>query len=701
MSGSARRLRPGRPEPLGATPDAGGVNFALFSRGADRVDLCLFDPVTGAETAQLPLPEFDGGVWHGYLPGTGPGLRYGYRVHGPFAPRRGQRFNPSKLLLDPYARAWTGGFSHDARTLLDPADPDADLLPDIRDSAPAVPKCVVVAESGPAEVPRPGTPWTETVIFEAHAKALTKRHPGVPPARRGTFLGLTSPAILDHLVGLGVTAVELLPLQAFVDEPFLTRKGLTNHWGYNPLGFFVPEPRYAAGTDPLAEARAAVAALHAAGIEVILDVVYNHTGEGDHLGPTLAFKGIDNEGYYRLEPDDPRRYVNHAGCGNTLDMTEPFVLRLCLDSLRYWVETVGVDGFRFDLGVTLARDPESFAPGAAFLDAIRQDPVLRRAKLIAEPWDLGPDGYRLGRFPAPFAEWNDRFRKGVRAFWRGDENAAPELAARLLGSGDLFEGGGRRPWASLNYVTSHDGFTLHDLVSFEKKRNGANLEGNRDGNDHNLSMNCGAEGPTHDPVVQGLRRRQRRNLLCTLLLAQGTPMLLMGDELGRTQGGNNNAYCQDNEASWVDWEGADTAFAAEVAALIALRRRHPVLRRARFMHGRVRSKDGRPNVTWLAPDGTPKRIAHWQDPLCRAFALLLDGDATEEWGDGGERLADDSFLLLFNANPHPARFAPPQGSWRVALDTAHPLDAPERPLADGPLDLAAHGFVLLRSPREG
>ena len=696
MTGRSLRLRPGRPGLLGATLDGDGVNFALFSRHAELVELCLFDPSSGAETDRLILPEFEGGVWHGHLPGAGAGLHYGYRVHGPFAPKRGQRFNPSKLLLDPYARAWNGGFSFDARLLFDPADPEADLLPDIRDSAGAVPKCVVVPEPAPVAGDRPRTPWPETVILEAHAKALTRRHPGVPPERRGTFMGLTSPAIIDHLVRLGVTAVELLPLQAFFDEPFLVRKGLSNHWGYNPLGFFVPEPRYAAGPDPLEEARSAVAALHAAGIEVILDVVYNHTGEGDHLGPTVAFRGLDNESYYRLEQGDPRRYVNHAGCGNTLDFTEPFVLRLCLDSLRYWVEAVGVDGFRFDLAVTPGRDPDAFTPGAAFFDAILQDPVLRGVKLIAEPWDIGPDGYALGRFPAPFAEWNDRFRDGVRAFWRGDENAAPELAARLLGSSDLFEARGRRPWASVNFVTSHDGFTLNDLVSHEKKRNAANLEGNRDGHGHNLSMNCGTEGPTHDADVLTLRRRQRRNLLCTLLLAQGTPMLLMGDEVGRTQGGNNNAYCQDNELSWVDWDDADGGFAAEIAALVALRRRHPVFRRARYMHGRVRSTDGRPNVTWLAVDGTPKREAHWRDPTCRAFGLLLNGEATEEQDAAGKRLADDTFLLLLNANARSMRFTPPPGPWRVTLDTTQGLDVGERPLADGPLDVVERSLVLLR-----
>ncbi len=655
MKAAPERLQSGLPEPLGATPDANGVNFALFSRHAERVELCLFDE-DGTETARHALLERSGDVWHGYLAGARVGLRYGYRVHGPFAPGRGHRFNPCKLLLDPYARAWDGGFAYDKRLLGDGDEGS----PDLRDSADAMPKCVVtpppplVGDDG-----RPATSWGETILYEAHAKGLTVRHPGVDPSKRGRLAGLAEPAILDHLTRLGVTAIELLPLQAFFDEPFLVAKGLSNHWGYNPVGFFVPEPRYAAGLDG---ARGAVAALHAAGIEVILDVVYNHTGEGDAAGPTLAYRGLDNAAYYRL--DGACRYVNVTGCGNTLDVDEPFVLRLALDSLRYWVEAVGVDGFRFDLATTLGREGEGYSPNAAFFDAIRQDPILRVVKLIAEPWDIGPEGYRLGQFPPPFAEWNDRFRDAARAFWRGDENVGPELAARLAGSADLFPPE-RRAYASVNYVTAHDGFTLMDMVSYLDKHNDANGEDNRDGHGHNLSMNGGVEGRSDDPDVLAYRRRQRRNLLATTLFARGVPMLLMGDEFGRTQGGNNNAYCQDNPTAWVDWENADADFAAEVAVLVGLRRRHPALRRGR----------AGPGEAWLTTAGT---IAP-PDPPERAFGLLLP----------------DGFLLLLNGRDEATRFTLPPGAWRVAVDTARTIDGVERAVEGDAVTLGPVSLALL------
>ena len=647
-------LSSGSPEPLGATPDANGVNFALFSRHAERVDLCLFD-ANGAETARHALPERSGDVWHGYLAGAGNGLLYGYRVHGPFAPGRGHRFNPCKLLLDPYARAWDGGFTYDKRLLGDGDDGS----PDLRDSAGAMPKCVVTLPPPPVgHGGRPATSWGETILYEAHAKGLTVRHPGVDPAKRGRLAGLAEPAVLDHLTRLGVTAIELLPLQAFFDEPFLIAKGLSNHWGYNPVGFFVPEPRYAAGLD---EAREAVAGLHAAGIEVILDVVYNHTGEGDAAGPTLCYRGLDNAAYYKL--DGECHYVNVTGCGNTLDMDEPFMLRLALDSLRYWVEAVGIDGFRFDLATTLGREGEGYTPNAAFFDAIRQDPTLRTCKLIAEPWDIGPEGYRLGGFPPPFAEWNDRFRDAARAFWRGDENVGPELASRLAGSIDLFPPE-RRALASVNYVTAHDGFTLMDAVSYRDKHNEANGEDNRDGHGHNLSMNGGVEGRSDDPDVLAYRRRQRRNLLATTLFARGVPMLLMGDELGRTQGGNNNAYCQDNATAWVDWEGADAEIAAEIAVLVGLRHRHPALRRGR----------AGPGEAWLTTAGTSAP----PDPADRAFGLLLP--------DG---------LLLLNGRDEPTRFTLPPGAWRVAVDTARTIDGVERAVEGDAVTLGPVSLALL------
>ncbi|MCB2055232.1 MAG: glycogen debranching protein GlgX, partial [Geminicoccaceae bacterium] len=514
------RLLPGRALRPGATVEAGGVNFALFSEHAERVELCLFDPADGREARRYDLPEHTDQVWHGFLPEAGAGLVYGYRVHGPFAPERGHRFDPTQVLLDPYARAWAGRF----------------------DARGGRPRSVVTPPPPIACGRRPGHDPADLVIYEAHVKGLTARHPDVASHRRGRYAALGEPAVIEHLHGLGITAIELMPCQAFVDEPFLRAKGLRNYWGYNPIGFFVPEPRYAATADAAGELREAVAALHDAGIEVLLDVVYNHTGEGDAQGPTLSFRGIDNRSYYKLD-GDPLREVDVTGCGNTFDLAHPRVLQLVMDSLRFWVTSIGVDGFRFDLATALGRSAHGFDAGAGFFDAIRQDPVLAGVRLIAEPWDVGPEGYRLGGFGSSWSEWNDRFRDTVRGFWRGDEHLLPALAARLLGSADLFDHRGRRPFASINYVTAHDGFTLADLVAHEKRHNRANGEDNRDGHAHEISWNNGVEGPSDDPAVRDARARDMRNMLTTLFLAQGTPMLLMGDEIGRSQRGNNNAYC--------------------------------------------------------------------------------------------------------------------------------------------------------------
>ena len=594
------RLLSGHPGPLGANADETGVNFALFSEHADGVELCLFDESGEHELRRLALPEHTDGVWHGYLPEGMPGLRYNYRVHGPDAPERGHRFDSARRLLDPYARCWNEPLRWA-------------IANGVRE--PRVPCCVV--SSAPPPVSRDArpspAPW-RTVIYEAHVKGLTARHPRIGASERGTYAALGSPVLIDHLLRLGVTAIELMPCQAFLDERRLVRQGLVNYWGYNPVGFFVVEPRYAATADPLSELRGAVSALHEAGIEVILDVVYNHTGEGDALGPTVSFRGIDNASYYRLE-DGSSDYVNATGCGNTLDLSHPRVLQLVMDSLRYWVEIVGVDGFRFDLAVTLGREAHGFERGAGFFDAIRQDPVLDRVRLIAEPWDIGDDGYQLGGFPSGWLEWNDRYRDTVRRFWRGDEPVLPDLAARVLGSADIFDSRGRRAWASVNHVTAHDGFTLHDLVSYEERHNEANLEGNRDGHAHNLSWNNGSEGPSDDPVVRAARLRDRKNLLATLFLSQGTPMLLMGDELGRTQGGNNNAYCQDNPTTWVDWRQADEELLAFTRRIIAIRHRYRALRRTRFMHG----EHG--DVRWWHPQGREMSADDWHGSC---IGMLLD-----------------------------------------------------------------------------
>ena len=693
-------LRPGRPWPLGLSFTEDGANLAVFSEHAEAIELCLFDAAGAVETARLRLPERTEGVFHGHLPGLAPGQVYGLRAHGPWDPAGGHRFNPARLLLDPYARALTGGFRWAGPNLVDEAAPFA---LDPRDSAPFVPKAVALPMSRPVpDESRPRRPWDRTLLYEAHVKGISRLHPAVPAAARGTYGALGHPALIEHLTRLGITAIELLPVAAFLDEHRLAQQGLTNYWGYNPYAFMVPEGRYAVA-EPLAELQAMIPALHRAGIEVILDVVFNHTAETDEQGPTLSFRGLDNAAYYRLREDDRRLYVNHTGTGNTLNLAHPRVLQLVLDSLRYWA-ALGIDGFRFDLGLTLGRGADDrFDADAAFFQALRQDPLLGRLKLVAEPWDIGPDGYRLGGFPAPFAEWNDRFRDTVRRFWRGDEAMAPELAARLLGSADLFEGSGRKAWASVNLVTAHDGFTLQDLVSYEHRHNEANGEANRDGHGENWSANHGVEGPSAEPATQAARARHKRNLLATLLLAQGTPMLQMGDELGSTQRGNNNAYCQDNEISWLDWAaatGEDKAFARFVRRLSALRAAHPTLRRRRFLHGLERSAEGAPDVTWLASRGGALSIDEWHDPRLHCLGLMLTGDAGPESTPEGESGSDDTLLLLLNANVAPASFRLPRSGrlvgWRLLLDTAEPEHVEEPPHKAGEqLELAPWSFRLL------
>ncbi|MEZ5825712.1 MAG: glycogen debranching protein GlgX, partial [Geminicoccaceae bacterium] len=571
-------LWPGRRRPMGATIEADGVNFAIFSEHAERVEIAFHDPGTGSEIARYEFSEHTDQIFHGFLPGGTAGLHYRIHVHGPFDPAAGHRFDATKPLLDPYATRWSNGLRWKETA---------------KGWEPDVPFCIV--EEHPSAVPlerRPCRAMSQTVIYEAHVRGFTATHPDIDPELRGTYAALGSEPVIAHLQSLGITAIELMPCQAFFDEKRLAALGLTNYWGYNPIGFFVVEPRYAATDDPRAELREAIRKLHEAGIEVILDVVYNHTGEGDGNGPTVAFRGLDNHACYKLDADAADGYLNVTGCGNTLDLAHPRVLQLATDSLRYWVEVIGVDGFRFDLATSLGRERGGFDPGSGFFDAIVQDPVLGRVKLIAEPWDIGPDGYRMGGFGPGWAEWNDRYRDSTRAFWRGDAGTLPDLASRLLGSADLFEHQGRRPWASINFVTSHDGFTLHDLVSYEDRHNEANLEDNRDGHSHNLSWNNGIEGATDDGDILAARLRDRKNLLATLLLSQGTPMLLMGDETGRTQGGNNNAYCQDNAISWMDWSHFDRELFDFTSRLVELRTSHPVFRRMRFMHG----ENG--NVIW-------------------------------------------------------------------------------------------------------
>ncbi|MFI2778866.1 glycogen debranching protein GlgX [Streptomyces sp. ALB3] len=678
---------PGAPMPLGARyrvgPDGvAGTNFALWAGGAEAVELCLFDD-RGAET-RLPLTELTHEIWHGFVPGVGAGHRYGYRVHGRWDPWTGARWNAAKLLLDPYARAVDGSFTLPPEVYGHVRDwPEqhvADTVRDDRDSAPYVPKAVVVHDDDDwAEDRRPKTPWADTVIYELHVRGFTKLHPDIPPELRGTYAGLGHPAAVGHLRRLGVTAVELLPVHQFAHEDHLLRRGLHNYWGYNSIGYFAPHADYAAsGTagQQVGEFKQMVRALHDAGIEVILDVVYNHTAEAGELGPMLSLRGIDNRGYYRLQPD-ARRYADYTGCGNTLHVVQPQVLRLITDSLRYWVTEMGVDGFRFDLAAALARSMHDVDMLSPFLAVIAQDPVLRRVKLIAEPWDVGNGGYQVGAFPSLWTEWNDRYRDAVRDFWRGALPDVRDIGYRLTGSSDLYAWGGRRPYASVNFVTAHDGFTLRDLVSYEHKHNEANGEGNRDGTNDNRAWNGGAEGETDDPGINALRRRQLRNLLTTLLLSTGVPMLVAGDEMGRTQGGNNNAYCQDNEVSWLDWSLLDDprwrALTELTARVLRLRHRHPVLRRRAFFAGTPQAPDGLRDLAWFTPQGAEMTEGDWYAPAA-TLALYLSGRDIPGRDARGGQITDDSFLAVLHADHRPCDFRLPGPPWaqdyELVLDTS-------------------------------
>ncbi len=705
------RVWPGRPYPLGGMWDGEGVNFALFSENATGVELCLFDsPDSDKESHRIRIEERTDQVWHAYLPEIRPGQMYGYRVHGPYEPEAGHRFNPSKLLIDPYSKALTGTVKRSEAMFAYPiGDPEADLVRDDRDNAASVPKSVVIEQAftwGEDQLLR--TPWDKTIIYEVHVKGFTMRHPDVPGDLRGTYAGLATPVAIEYLQRLGVTAVELLPVHHFVSDKVLTDRGLSNYWGYNSINFFAPDIRYAASKDRgrhVNEFKTMVKILHSAGIEVILDVVYNHTGEGNHLGPTLSFRGIDNAVYYRLMPDNRRYYKDYTGCGNTLNVTHPRTLQLIMDSLRYWVLEMHVDGFRFDLASTLARVLHDVDRLSAFFDIMHQDPVLSQVKLIAEPWDLGEGGYQVGNFPVGWAEWNGKYRDTIRRYWKGEGGQVAELANRLSGSSDLYEMSGRRPYASINFVVAHDGFTLHDLVCYNQKHNEANGEDNRDGSDDNLNWNCGVEGPTDNPAIVELRERQKRNILTTLLLSQGVPMICGGDERGRTQRGNNNAYCQDNEVSWFDWklDRSDHALLAFTQQLIALRQAHPVFRRRRFFHGRhIRGAEVK-DLSWFRPDGKEMTDEDWNKGYVRCLGLRLSGDALEETDSKGRPLLDDTFLLLLNAHHEPLPFTLPAHRrgvrWQLVLDTVATIHDKKRVtlLKGGECyDLETRSLVLLR-----
>jgi glycogen operon protein len=674
----ALRVWRGSPYPLGATWDGSGVNFALFSEHGTAVDLCLFD-LEGGNEQRVRLTEQTDLVWHCYLPDVRPGQRYGYRVHGSYDPAGGHRFNANKLLIDPYAKRIDGVVQWDDALFGYRVGADeSDSEPDERDSAPFVPKSVVVNEAFVWGDDRQlKVPLDRTLIYEVHVKGFTKLHPDVPEELRGTYAGLGSAPAIDYLTNLGITAVELLPVHQHINDRHLVERGLTNYWGYNTIGFLAPEVRYSATGEPVSEFKTMVKRLHDAGIEVILDVVYNHTGEGNHLGPTISFRGIDNSSYYRLSPEDLRYYVDYTGTGNTLDATSPRVLQLIMDSLRYWVTEMHVDGFRFDLASALARELHDVDKLGSFFDIIHQDPIISQVKLIAEPWDVGPGGYQVGNFPVGWAEWNGKYRDSVRRFWKGVGGQTAELAYRLSGSSDLYAGSGRLPHASVNFVTAHDGFTLNDLVSYESKHNEANGEGNRDGDNNNESMNFGVEGPATEEGIIELRERQKRNFLATLLLSQGVPMLLGGDEIGRTQGGNNNGYAQDNEISWYGWDltRRDRQLLAFTRSLIRLFKQHPVLRRRRYFQGRQIRGSRVKDLTWYGPDGKEMTDEQWHAPGVRTLGVQLAGDAIDERGPRGERIIDDTLLIIFNADERPVAFALPNHEvakrWEVVFDTVH------------------------------
>jgi isoamylase len=706
---AAHKIRPGRPYPLGATWDGEGVNFALFSENATAVEICLFDHADQEkETHRIRVEERTNQIWHIYLPEARPGLLYGYRVHGPYDPAAGHRFNPSKLLIDPYAKALTGDVQwSDAMFGYRIGAPEADASYDERNNAANVPKSVVIEQAFTWGDDRPlRRPWNETVIYEMHVRGLTKRHPDVPEGLRGTYAGLATRPVIEYLQSLGVTAVELLPVHAFVTDKHLLDKGLTNYWGYNTIGYFAPDPRYAAQPERgIWQFKTMVKTFHSAGIEVILDVVYNHTAEGNHLGPTLSFRGIDNATYYRLVPDNQRYYMDYTGCGNSLNVRHPRTLQLIMDSLRYWVHDMHIDGFRFDLASTLARELHDVDRLSAFFDIIHQDPVLAQVKLIAEPWDLGEGGYQVGNFPPGWAEWNGKYRDSIRRYWKGDGGQVAEVGYRLSGSSDLYEGSGRRPHASINFVVAHDGFTLHDLVSYNGKHNEANGEDNRDGSDDNQSWNCGAEGPTDDAAVNELRQRQKRNMLTTLFLSQGVPMLCMGDEVGRTQHGNNNAYCQDNEISWFNWNWSkqDQALLDFTTFLIELRQRHPVFHRRQFFQGRRIHGAEVKDIAWFRPDGKEMTEEDWNQGFARCLGVRLAGDAIAETDAQGDPIRDDTFLILLNAHHEPITFILPAHKrgvrWELVFDTRDGLPAgPRSPNLKGgaSYDLEHRSMALLR-----
>ena len=701
-------IRPGTPYPLGATWDGLGTNFAIFSENATAVELCLFDsPQAKTERSRILLPEQTDYVWHVYLPHVKPGQLYGFRVHGPYAPEQGHRFNPNKLLLDPYAKASTGPVTWDSTQFGYNLEAGDDMVLDERDSAPGMPRSIVIDPNFDWEGDRkPNTPIYKSIIYELHVKGFTQLHPDIDEHLRGTYTGLAQQSVIDYLKSLGVTAVELLPVHEFIDDQILLDKGLTNYWGYNTIGYFAPESSYASTDTNRAahvyEFKELVKAMHRNGIEVILDVVYNHTAEGNHFGPTLSFKGVDNAAYYRLVGDDLRYYMDYTGTGNSLNMLHPRTLQMVMDSLRYWVTEMHVDGFRFDLASTLARGLHEVNKLSSFLDIIHQDPIISQVKLIAEPWDVGEGGYQVGNFPVGWAEWNGKYRDSVRRFWKGDTSALAELGYRLTGSSDLYQHNGRAPYASINFITSHDGFTLNDLVSYNDKHNDANGEGNNDGDNNNNSWNCGAEGPTDDPDIIELRERQKRNFLATLLFSQGVPMICGGDEAGRTQQGNNNAYCQDNEISWFKWQGEPKDFALLdfTRRLIKIRQDHPVLHRRKFFQGQSIHGEGTFDILWLQAGGDEMDEEMWNDGEVDSVGLLLNGGAMNEWDEFGSHVKDDILLLLINAHWDDVPFVLPgdanSSKWQVLVDTNLPGSEDERSAFAGEtFDLKARSLVLL------
>ena len=701
------KIQEGLPYPRGGTWDGKGTNFAVFSANATKVEVCIFDKTGAQELDRIELPEYTDQIWHGYLADIRPNTVYGYRVHGPYAPDAGHRFNPNKLLLDPYACAHLGELKWNPAVYGYKMESGDDTTFDERDSAPFMPKCIVV-DPGFDWKGQPlhrQVPWDNTIIYETHVKGFTKLHPGVPQRLRGTYAGLGSKKAVEYIKSLGVTSVELMPIHTFINDSYLLDKGLTNYWGYNSIGFFAPDPRYAFDRgESLLEFKEMVSNFHDAGLEVILDVVYNHTAEGNQLGPTLSFNGIDNASYYRLIPDKKRLYINDTGTGNTLNLSHSRVIQMVTDSLRYWVEQTHVDGFRFDLGTILAREPNGFDNQSGFLKACSQDPVLGTVKLIAEPWDCGPGGYQVGAFPPGWAEWNDKFRDHVRDFWRG-QAAASVITPRLCASGDFFNRQGRKPWASVNFITAHDGFTLNDVVSYNEKHNEANGENNRDGSSDNRSWNCGAEGPTDDPAINAFRQRQMRGMLGTLLFSQGTPMIVAGDEFARTQRGNNNAYCQDNEISWLDWNLAkqNQAQIAFVQRLIALRHKYPVLRRSRFLTGEYNEELKVKDVTWINANGSEMQGSQWADPNMRCLGMLMDGRAQTS---GVKQLGHDATLLLvLNVYQDVVQFTLPKcaggDQWSLLLDTNIP-DLVEGSVfkMQTPYAVTAHSLLLFELQTE-